>query len=172
MTVRSYLKFLDNLSQKPEIKVNEDSRFHTSLSIFISFLSTLAIVITSMIFLNDVWSKKKINLIYNQDNRKYTNISLAGKHIGLMVTGPTGQDIPESSRIFNIKFKYWQIKIPAFSTGSLTVNAGNQNLNQQTYINTNNSNNNNSNLNSYQPKVAITDIEPNDCDTMEKINPG
>jgi len=116
--------------------------------------------------------KRKISLIYNQDNRKYTNISLAGKHIGLIVTNPYGQDIPDSSRIFNIKFKFWQIKIPAFSTGSLTVNAGNQNLNQQTNINTNNSNNNNSNLNSYQPKGIITDIEPNDCDTMEKINPG
>jgi len=31
---------------------------------------------------------------------------------------------------------------------------------------------NNSNLNSYQHKGVITDIEPNDCETMEKINPG
>jgi len=80
MSSQSYLKFLDNLSQKPQIKANRDLRYHTNLTIFISLLSTFAIVIISMIFLNDLISKNRINLIYNQDNRKYTNISLAAKH--------------------------------------------------------------------------------------------
>ncbi len=126
MSFKSYLKFLDILSKKPEMKVNEDSRYHTSLSIIFSFISFLSIAVISCIFMNDWLSKNRINLIYNLDNRKYPNISLAGKHVGLIVSDIFGQDIPDPSRIFNIKFIYWQVTIPAFSAkGADSVNAQN-----------------------------------------------
>jgi len=117
--------------------------------------------------MNDWLSKNKINLVYNLDNRKYPNISLAGKHLGLVVTDIIGQDIPEPSRVFNIKFIYWQITLPAFSAkGSDSVNSENNNPNQQINNITTVSNVNN------KPIVKTTFIKPNDCKTMEQINPG
>jgi len=168
MTSLYYLKFLDNLSKKPEIKVNGDSRYHTTLSIIFSIISILCILVISGFFMDDWLSKNKINLIYNLDNRKYPNISLAGKHMGLIITDSFGQDIPENSRVFNIKFKYWQVNIPAFSAiGSDSVSSENKNINQQI-----NNNTINSTVNSNKPTVVAIDIEPNDCNALELINPG
>jgi len=113
----------------------------------------------------DWLSKNKINLVYNLDNRKYPNISLAGKHMGLIVTDIFGQDIPEPSRVFNIKFMYWQVMLPAFSS------KGPDSVNAQNNINTNQQINNNTNM-SDKPTVSATNIQPNDCKTMEEINPG
>jgi len=125
-------------------------------------------MVISCIFMNDWLSKNKINLIYNLDNRKYPNISLAGKHMGLIITDSIGQDIPDNSRVFNIKFKYWQVTIPAFSAkDSNSVSSENKNINQQI-----NNNTNNSNVNRNKPIVATMDIQPNYCDALGKINPG
>ncbi len=169
MSFKSYLKFLDNSSKKPRIKVNGDSRYHTNLSIIFSLFSTLSIIVITCIFMYDWLSKNKINLVYNLDNRKYPNISLAGKHMGLIVTDIFGQDIPEPSRIFNIKFIiYWKIMFPAFSAeGSDNVNSKNTYPDLQI-----NNSANVTNVNSNKPVALTTNIKPNDCKIIEQINPG
>ncbi len=144
MSSNSRFKFIDNLSIKPELKVNGDARFHTSLSIMLSFLTAIGIVGISCIFMNEWLSKKKINLIYNLDIRKYSTISFEGKNIGLIVTDLLGDEIADYARVMNIKFKYVQVVMPPAETN---------------------------NPNNTKPVVTTLDVRANDCKTYEKINP-
>jgi len=135
---------MDNLSIKPELKVNGETRFHTNLSVILSLISAMGIVAISCIFMNEWLSKKKINLVYNLDSRKYSTISLEGKHLAVLVTDTNGIDIPDYDRVMNIEFKYLQVVIP---TGT-----------------------NNPSANS-MPLVTYTTVPANDCKTYEKLNP-
>jgi len=144
MSSNSPFKFMDNLSIKPELKVNGDARFHTSLSIMLSLISAMGIVAISCLFMNEWLSKKKINLVYNLDNRKYSTIGFEGKHLGLIVTDTLGDELADYARVMNIKFRYQQVVLPGAGT--------------------NNSNNT-------KPKVIYLDIPASDCTPYEKINP-
>jgi len=76
--------------------------------------------------------------------------------MGIVLTDIYGGDIAEPSRVFNFKFSYWEVMLPAFEAQG----ADSVNTNQQT------------NSVHTKPEVVVSNIESNSCDTMEKINPG
>ena len=97
----------------------------------------------------DVLSKKKINMIYNLDNRQYLNISLAGKYIGWVITDGYGKEIENYSGIFNIKARSQKVSIEnlAGKTDKTNSDNGYQNSNQVFK----------------GPNVTLTDVLIGDC---------
>ena len=145
MSSNSPLKFMDNLSIKPELKVNGDARFHTNLSIMLSFLSALGIVAISCIFINEWLSKKKINLVYNLDSRKHSTIGLEGKHMAILVTDTSGNELADYARVMNIQFNFLQVVMPTVGNDSTSPSS--------------------------KPVVNYTPVQASDCKTYKKINP-
>lgn len=106
-----FTDYFDLLSEKPELKINGNSRFHSYFGNFIGILLFVFTFIVTIIFINDIFKKKKYSIIYNVDNRQDPDISLNTKYIGLLITDLLGKEIPNYSRVYEIKAKFWQFNL-------------------------------------------------------------
>ena len=141
----SFINYFDNISIRPELKINGNSRYYTGLGIFIGISAIFTSIILSSIFINDVLSRMKINMIYNLDNKIHPVIDMSLNLFGFTLTDSFGNEQEDYSRIFEFQVKYFKYTFP-----SEDINSGEIDLKVS------------------KPTVDVTDIPLKNCTEIKK----
>lgn len=113
MSLKFYdtFSYCDILSEKPEIKIKGRSRFVNYFGIILGTICITLVTALSLIFITEVFSRTKFNLVYNLDNKMSPIIDIKNRQFALLLMDPLGNEFLDQTRLFSLSPKFIKIEI-------------------------------------------------------------
>ena len=110
------LKILDLFGQKPELKIDGNSRLITKFGAFIGFITITVLTTGISIILNDYFSFLSYNFNSYIDNSARPDIDLSKIKLGFHLIDGLGNQFKDRDRLYSIKATFWDIYIPTLGS--------------------------------------------------------